>query len=331
LVYPSKVNKKFDMKSLEVEDFAAHNAHEGDNGGLPREAAIARRYGLNEVRLNLLESNPTKFFGDQEICSYLAFMAKNIEKKIVIIDSTIISLRGPIINPTNVTFGDLNNFRILILPIFSPGHYIFSRSLIIYDKLISQGFYLDSLQRSPSRLLLKYRDTYCDEGTAFNEHDATEWIGDRIKYILSIFLNMDQDKIIINELIAARDFYKQLDGHNCGPIICLYAESYLLFEKFKKDIDINKERTRILSNLRNILITDNSIYQPLDSNGILISIPSKDALYQRQNKAKNTEAKKIYVICVCQTKLLRIGKLILRADRIYVICVHQTMLLRTGK
>jgi hypothetical protein len=68
---------------------------------------------------------------------------------------------------------------------------------------------------------------------------------------------------------------------------------YLLYEKFNTDMDIDIQRSRILSNLRNILISDNAIYQPLDTFGIFISIPSKNALYQRRNRTKKIETQKI--------------------------------------
>ena len=83
-------------------------------------------------------------------------------------------------------------------------------------------------------------------------------IGDRIK---DIFLDINRQHIRpteIHELNAGIDFNRQTDTWNCGIFICLFSEEFLFADKFMiENLDINKERARILRNLRKLMVNDN--------------------------------------------------------------------------
>jgi hypothetical protein len=111
------------VKHADCDVFINLDGENEDYNGLPQEATIANRYGLSKARLNLLESDKRQFMGDQEICSFIASISKNVEKEVVVIDPIVMALRGPIISSNNVAFGDLLTFRILIFPIYLPGHW----------------------------------------------------------------------------------------------------------------------------------------------------------------------------------------------------------------
>jgi hypothetical protein len=68
---------------------------------------------------------------------------------------------------------------------------------------------------------------------------------------------------------------------------------YLLFKKFRLDINLNTERARFLRQLKSILISDNVVYESMDINGTYISPPSKDALRKRRSRTKQTDDMKM--------------------------------------
>ena len=222
------------------------------------EANIAKRFDLSAERLFHLEQNATAWLGDQEVVSYLALLSELTNKKIAVIDSMSIRFRGTIERPENVVFGAIDTCDFILFPVFISSHW----TLLIHDNQNSTSLFLDSLQTFPSRLEWNYskyffkRKNNSNEDMTDNFHQIS--IGDRIK---DIFLDINRQHIRpteIRELNAGIDFNRQTDTWNCGIFICLFCEEFLFADKFMvENLDINKERARILRNLRKLMVTDN--------------------------------------------------------------------------
>jgi len=196
---------------------------------------------LNPVRLELLERNPTEWFGDEEIFAYLCAIAQQATfngVNAIIVDSLYLQKAagyndiaiGQYIHPV------IENYDVMLFPVHFPGHW----ALVIHDRHTGISTFADSRWETPSRL---------------NNNLYAEIRHSVMSAIVQLFDYDSVESVNFQPCIVAR----QHDGWNCGVFTCVFAESYLFHNRVDARIDINRQRERVLRNLRRILVDDNRL------------------------------------------------------------------------
>ncbi|XP_031358919.1 uncharacterized protein LOC116182523 [Photinus pyralis] len=212
------------------------------------------------------------------IIIYLAYMAYDKCKSIVLnVHYTIAVCEGRQSFPNEGTWGNPENFEVMFIPIFFPGHF----ALVIHERNGRTIFY-DPIPAMKN--LEGHRGaTYLPAIKA------------AIRYYDASFRN---DEEINVEIASATAYNLQQTGddYNCGYYVSLYVETYLMNDKrmLLADFNIATERRRISELLRELCNNVVPIYEPRPDNPFDYSETVDDEVMEVVEEAARSSANDSY-------------------------------------
>nr|CAD2188631.1 unnamed protein product [Meloidogyne enterolobii] len=221
-----------------------------DNRMINMNINVARDY------IKEMWSDPNTWLQEDYIYSYLKYLTTRTEKRVVVLDPAYSFVdyqygdRDPLI-PIENCFNYSENYDILFIPICFPGHF----GLVIYDRSVRNNhvcLFVDSLPAVDRLFNVRY------PGFDIRRIDLIK------RAIIDLTPNLNEIDIQISP-IPRGDFVEQLDGVNCGFFVCLYAELYLFnnCSLLYPNLNIQKERKRILWNLSHLILSNEIDYVEL--------------------------------------------------------------------